>query len=90
MKSTWPTPAPHVGDPTPSIFHLLMLGVGVGGNPNFSVHVRVMQVLAFLDTNMLVSPTQNCDVGGPSQREKPTLEPNNVLQSIFVRNTLQL
>ena len=49
-----------------------------------------MQVLAFLDTNMLVSPTQNCGVGGLSQREDPTLEPNNVLQSISVRNTLQL
>ena len=31
MKSTWPMPAPRVGDPTPPIFHLLALGVGVGG-----------------------------------------------------------
>ena len=37
MKSTWPTPVPHVGDPTPPIFHLLALGVGVGGNANFTV-----------------------------------------------------
>ena len=37
MKSRWPTPAPCVGDPTPPIFHLLALGVGVGGNANFSV-----------------------------------------------------
>ena len=38
-KSTWPTPAPHVGDPTPPIFHLLALGVGFGGNANFSFRV---------------------------------------------------
>ena len=44
MKCTCPTPAPCVGDPTPLIFHLLALGVGVG----------VMQFLAFLDTNMVV------------------------------------
>ena len=45
MKSTWPTPVPRVGDSTPPIFHLLVLGVGVGGNANFSVfryqHVRI-------------------------------------------------
>ena len=28
-----------VGDPTPPIFHLLVLGVGVGGYANFSVCV---------------------------------------------------
>ena len=37
MKCTWPTPAPHVGDPAPPISHLLVLGVGIGGNANFSV-----------------------------------------------------
>ena len=37
MKSTWTTPAPRVGDPKPPIFHLLVLGVGVGGNAHFSV-----------------------------------------------------
>ena len=37
MKCTCPTPAPRVGDPTAPIFHLLALGVGVGGNANFSV-----------------------------------------------------
>ena len=36
MKSTWSMPAPQVGDPTPPLFHLLALGVGVGGNTNFS------------------------------------------------------
>ena len=39
MKSTCPTPAPHIGDPTSPIFHLLMLGVGVWGNANFSIRV---------------------------------------------------
>ena len=32
----------------------------------------VTQILAFLDTNMFVSPTQNCGVGGLSQRKDPT------------------
>ena len=39
MKCTWPKPAPCVWDPTPPIFHLLALGVGVGGNANFSICV---------------------------------------------------
>ena len=39
MKSTWPTPGPRVEDPTSSIFHVLVLGVGVGGNVNFSIRV---------------------------------------------------
>ena len=41
-------------------------GVGVGGlasgNTNFHI----------LDTNMLVSPTQNSGVGGIAQRQPPT------------------
>ena len=39
MKSSCPMPAPRVRDPTPPISHLLALGVGVGGNANFSVRV---------------------------------------------------
>ena len=39
MKSTWPMPAPCVGDLTQSIFHLLSLGVCIGGNANFRVRV---------------------------------------------------
>ena len=62
MKSTWPTPAPRVGDPMPPIFYLLTLGLALG----------VTQILAFLGTNMLVSPMQNCGIGGLSQREDPT------------------
>ena len=61
-----------VGDPMPPIFHLLVLGVGVWGNANFSVHIGVTQILAFLDTNMLVSPTRNCGVGDLSQHKDPT------------------
>ena len=72
MKSTWPMPAPRVGAPTPLIFHLLALGVGVGGNTNLGFALGVTQVLAFFDTNMLVSPMQNCDVGGLSQHKNPT------------------
>ena len=72
MKSTWPTPALRVGDPTPPIFHLLVLEVGVGGNANFRVCFGVTQILVFLDTNMLVSPMRNCGVGGLSQCVDPT------------------
>ena len=32
----------------------------------------VTQIFAFLETNMLVSPTQNSGVGGISQRQGPT------------------
>ena len=40
MESTWPTPAPRVGDPVPPIFHLLALGLGLEGNVNLSLRVR--------------------------------------------------
>ena len=39
MKYTWPTQEFCGGDPTPPIFHLLVLGVGTGGNANFSVRI---------------------------------------------------
>ena len=65
MKSTWPMRAPHVGDPTPPIFHLLALEVGVGLNANFSVPVGV-------DANFSVFRYRNCGVGGLSQREDLT------------------
>ena len=39
MKSTWPTPAPRVGDPTSPIIHQLALVVGGGYNTNFSVRI---------------------------------------------------
>ena len=36
---TWPRQRFCVGDPMQPIFHLFVLGVGVGGNANFSVRV---------------------------------------------------
>ena len=48
-----------LGDPTPPIFHLLMLGVYVGGNANFTVF-RYQHAAG------------NCGVGGLSQRQDPT------------------
>ena len=71
MKSTCPTPAPQVGDPTLPIFHLLALGFGIRGNAMLVFALGVTQILAFLGTNMLVSPTRNCGVGGLSQRDDP-------------------
>ena len=58
MKCTWPARKFCVGDPAQPIFHWHALGV--------------TQILAFLDTTMLVSPTKNCGVGGLSQRQDPT------------------
>ena len=56
MKSTCQTPASRAGDPR----QILAFALGV------------TQILAFLDTNMLVYPMQNCGVGGLSQREDQT------------------
>ena len=63
MISTWPMREFCLGDPTRPIFHLfptqiLAFGLGV--------------IFAFLDTNMLVSPTQNSRVGGIAQRDSKT------------------
>ena len=63
MKCTWPTQP---------IFHWLAFGFCVGGNANVMFRIGVTQILAFLGTNMLVYPTQNCGVGGLSQSEDPT------------------
>ena len=57
------------GDQTRPILHLLALGVRVRGNANFRVQVGSTGVI---DTNILVSPTQNSRVGGIAQREPPT------------------
>ena len=56
------------GEPAQPIFHLFALGVCVGVNAHFSIHVGVTQILAFIYTNMLVSPTQNSQIGGIAQR----------------------
>ena len=71
MKCTCPTQGPNARDPTQPIFHLLALGFCVGGNASFRFCVGEMQILAFSDTNMLVSPTQNSGVGGLSQSQGP-------------------
>ena len=67
MKSTWPMPAPCVGAQ-----RQLYISPARVGSTNFNVCVGITHILAFLDTNMLVSPTQNCGIGGLSQREDPT------------------
>ena len=69
MKCTWPTQKFCVGDPTQPIFHWLALGFCVGGNANF---IFCIGCNAFLDTNMLLSQTRNCGIGGISQRQDPT------------------
>ena len=84
MKSTWPTPAPRIGDPTPPIFHLLVLGVGVGGNANFRVCVGS-------NTNFSVFRYQH--VGIPNEKlwcwgSKPTRGPNARFFSVTVEYKL--
>ena len=59
-----------VGDPTQPLFHLFTFGVGIGGNANFSVRVGVMQILAFLDTNMFVSPSTNRGVQASARPQR--------------------
>ena len=63
-----------VGDPMRTIFQLFALGVGVGGNANVGVHVGGYANFSVLETNILVSPTQNSRVWGLDQRQAPTRE----------------
>ena len=72
MKSTRPMQKICVGDPTHPIFHWLAFGFCVGVTQILYFALGVTQILALFDTNMLVSPTRNCGVGGLSQREDPT------------------
>ena len=67
MKYTWPTQTISVGDPTRPIFHLFALGVCLGVTQIFAFALGV--IFAFLDTNMLVSSTQNSCVEGIAQHE---------------------
>ena len=72
MEYTWPMRKfCVVGDPTQPIFYCLALGFCVGGKANLCFTLGVTQILAFFDTNMLVSTTRNCSVGGLSQCEDP-------------------
>ena len=63
-------------DPTPPIFHWLASGFGVEANANFRFAVGGLAsddaIFHILDTNMLVSPTQNSGVRGIAQRQPPT------------------
>ena len=59
MKLTWSTPAPWVG------------GWRWGKTQILAFALGVTQIVVFLNTNMLVSPTRNCGVGGLSQCEDP-------------------
>ena len=73
MKCIWPTRKFCVGDPTQPIFYWLALGFCVGGNTNI-----MFCILAFLDTNMLVSPTQTFGLGEPPM-QKFALAPTPVV-----------
>ena len=81
MKSTWPTQEFCIGDPTRPVQGViptstcLRWGLGLGET----------QILAFLDTSMLVSPTQNS--GGIAQRGCFRVA---VEYRLYFRNTLQL
>ena len=62
---------PNARRPNTTYIPLTRFGSSRWGNANFRFGVEVTQILAFLDTSMLVSPTRNCGVGGLSQREDP-------------------
>ena len=46
-------------------------GLRLGKTQILAFALGVTQIVAFLDTNMLESPTRNCGVGGLSQCEDP-------------------
>ena len=50
----------------------LRWGFALGETQILGLASGVMQIFMFLDTNMLVYPTQNYSVGGLSQRQDPT------------------
>ena len=52
MESTWPTQKFCVGDPMQTIFHRLTMGFVL--TQILGLAMGVMQILAFLDTTMLV------------------------------------
>ena len=47
-------------------------GFALGVTQILGLTSGVRHIFAFLDTNMLVSPTQNSGVGGLDQRKAPT------------------
>ena len=55
----------------PNANYIPLAGVG-GFSEILAFALGETQILAFLDTNMLVSPTQNSRVGDIAQRDGPT------------------
>ena len=72
MKYTCPRPAPRIGDPTPPIFHLLMMGVGTVGNTNFSVCIGGSANFGVFRYQHVGIPNAKLWRGGLSQRKDPT------------------
>ena len=52
----------------------LLWGLALGVTQIFVFALGVTHIFAFLDTNMLVSPTRNSSIGGPDQHDPPTRE----------------
>ena len=78
-KCTWSTPEFCVGDPTRPIFHLFALGVGIGGNTNFSFLVGGKANF----TNMLVLSTRIFVLGEPTNA-KIRNRRHIILSSVFL------
>ena len=72
MKYTCPRPSLRVWDPKPPIFHLLALGVGTGGNANFSVCIGSSANFGVFRYQHVGIPNAKLWRGGLSQREDPT------------------
>ena len=57
---------------TPNVYNLSYIPlIRVGVAQILGLALGITQILAFLDNNMLVYPTQNCGVGGLSQHKDP-------------------
>ena len=82
MKSTCLMPAPRVGDPTPPLFHLLVLGVGVGGNTNFSVGVGVNASFSIFRYQHVVIPNAKLWCWGSEPMRGPNVNGFALQQNI--------
>ena len=72
MKCTWPTQNFAFDTQHNLYFTDLRLGFASGVTQILGLVSGVKQIFAFLDTNMLVSPTQNSGVGVVGQRKAPS------------------
>ena len=72
MKCAWPTRKFCIGDPLNLYSTDSRWGFALGVTQILGLALGETQILAFLDTNMLVSPMRNCDIGGLSQSQDPT------------------